>query len=308
VTVQVVEIPDRFLGFADRGEKWAAWLDGLPRMVRDLLAEWDLCVDGPSTHGEGALIVPVRTADQAPAALKVHLPDEESEHEHLVLRTWNGDGAVRLLRADPHRFAMLLERLHPVDLTSLPALDACEIVAGFYRRLHVPAGPRFRTLSSYVRRWADDLLALPVDAPVPRRYVEQAGSLARDLGSDPRCDGVLIHGDLHQLNVLAADREPWLVIDPKGLSGDPHYEVAPLLWNVWEEIIGSGDVRAAIRRRFHTVVEVADLDEDRARDWVIVRMLFNVSWATEDLVGGPVDAEASDAITTSLTIAKAVQD
>jgi streptomycin 6-kinase len=277
-------------------------------MVRDLLAEWELTVDGSSTHGEGALIVPVLTADGTPAALKVHLPDEESEHEHLVLRTWNGDGAVRLLRADPHRFALLLERLHPVDLTTVPVPEGCEVVAGFYRRLHVPAGPQFRTLSSYVRRWADDLLALPVDAPVPRRYVEQAGSLARDFVSDPACDGTLIHGDLHQMNVLGADREPWLVIDPKGLSGDPHYEVAPLLWNVWDEVTGSGDVRAAIRRRFHTVVDVAGLDEDRARDWVIVRELFNVSWAIEDLAGGPVDAESRDWITTSLTIAKAIQD
>ena len=303
-----VAIPERFRGFADRGEKWAAWLDGLPRMVHDLLADWDLRVDGPSMHGEGALIVPVRTADETPAALKVHLPDEESEHEHLVLRTWNGDGAVRLLRADPHRFAMLLERLHPVDLTTVPVLEACEIVAGFYHRLHVPAGPQFRALSSYVRRWAGDLLALPVDAPVPRRYVDQAGSLARDFVADPGCDGTLIHGDLHQMNVLGADREPWLVIDPKGLSGDPHYEVAPLLWNVWDEVTGSGDVRTAIRRRFHTVVDVAGLDEDRARDWVIVRELFNVSWAIQDLAGGPVDAESRDWITTSLTIAKAVQD
>ena len=252
--------------------------------------------------------MPVRTADGTPAVLKVHLPDEESEHEHLVLRAWNGDGAVRLLRADPRRFALLLERLHPADLTTVPVLEACEIIAGFYARLHVAPPPQLRPLSGYIAKWTDAMMAMPVDAPVPRRYVEQAGALARDFVADPACDGVLIHGDLHQLNVLAADREPWLVIDPKGLSGDPHYEVAPVLWNEWDEITSSGDARAAIRRRFHTVVDVAGLDEDRARDWVIVRQLHNVSWAIEDLWGGPMTATARDWITTSLTIAKAVQD
>ena len=280
----------------------------MPRLVADLLAEWELSVDGAPTHGEGGLVVPVRTADGTAAALKVHLPDEESELEHLVLRVWNGDGAVRLLRADPRRFALLLERLHPVDLTSVPVLEGCEVIAGFYARLHVPAPPQLRPLSAYIAKWTDDMLALPSDAPVPRRYVEQAGALARDFVADPACDGVLIHGDLHQLNVLAGDREPWLVIDPKGLSGDPHYEVAPVLWNIWDEITGSGDVRNAIRRRFHTVVDTAGLDEDRARDWVIVRQLHNVSWAIQDLSGGPMDIDTRDWITTSLTIAKAVQD
>ncbi len=90
----------------------------------------------------------------------------------------------------------------------------------------------------------------------------------------------MIHGDLHYENVLAADREPWLVIDPKPTSGDPHYEVAPLLWNRWEEL--AGDVRGGIRRRFLTTVDAAGMDEDRARDWVIVRMIHNAMWELED--------------------------
>ena len=104
-------------------------------------------------------------------------------------------------------------------------------MAGLYRRIHVPALPQLRTLTSYVERWAADLDALPRDAPIPRRMREQCVSLARDLVADPASVGVIIHGDLHYQNVLAGDREPWLVIDPKPMSGDPHYEPAPMLWN-----------------------------------------------------------------------------
>ena len=106
----------------------------------------------------------------------------------------------------------------------------------------MPALPQLRTITSYVERWTADLEALPRDAPIPRRLREQCVSLARDLVADPASVGVIIHGDLHHHNVLAADREPWLVIDPKPMSGDPHYEPAPMLWNRWDEIV-AGNAR-----------------------------------------------------------------
>ena len=161
-------------------------------------------------------------------------------------------------------------------------LDACEVVAGVYPRLHVPAPPQLRPLTSYVARWTAQLAALPRDAPVPHRLVEQAVSLGRDLVADEASTGTMIHADLHYENVLAGDREPWLVIDPKPVSGDPHYEPAPMLWNRWDEAAATGDLRTGLRRRFHTLVDAAGLDEDRARDWVVVRMLHNALWELED--------------------------
>ena len=118
----------------------------------------------------------------------------------------------------------------------------------------------------------------------------------------------MIHGDLHYENVLAADREPWLVIDPKPMSGDPHYEPAPLLWNRWDEL--EGDIRGGVRRRFHAVIDAAGLDEDRARDWVVVRIVLNAHWAIEDAQRADLalDADAQAWITPCIAIAKAVQD
>jgi streptomycin 6-kinase len=275
-------------------------LDGPRALARGLLEEWELVADGEPRTGRCAVVLPVRTASGGPAALKVSVPHWEAEHEHLALQHWHGNGAVRLLRADPRRFALLLERLHPDDLTDLWDVEACEIVAGFYERLHVPAPPQLVTLSSCVRRWTAELGDLPRDAPIPRRMVEQAISLGRDLATDERTDGRIVHTDLHYENVLAADREPWLVIDPKPLSGDPHYEVAPLLWNRWEELAapqGPG-VRRGVRARFHAAIDAAGLDEDRARGWVVFRMVVNA-------MGDPGDA---DWVTTSITVAKSVQD
>ncbi|CAI9407355.1 aminoglycoside phosphotransferase family protein [Nocardioides sp. T2.26MG-1] len=294
-----VQVPETFSAYAARGPEWTAFLDRLPVMARELLDEWRLTADGAPTHGECALVLPVRTAGGRPAVLKVSWPHWEAELEHVALQRWHGAGAVELLRADPHRYALLLERLHPEDLGDLWDVDACEVVGALYGRLHVPAPPQLVTLSSCVARWSDELAALPREAPVPRRLVEQAVSLGRAFATDAATDGRLLHTDLHYANVLAADRGPWLAIDPKPLSGDPHYEVAPMLWNRWDELVAAPrSVRDGIRLRFHTLVDVAGLDEDRARDWVVFRMVVNAMWRP----GDPAWA------TRCVTVAKSVQE
>lgn len=295
----MIELPAAVQAMATRGPQWQKWLDDLPKLIQRQLADWTLTPDGTPMNGHASMVLPV-IAGGVPAVLKIGFPDDESQHEHLALRRWGGDGAVRLLSADPHRRALLLERLHTQDLTPLWDVEACEIVADLYRRIHVPALPQLDTLADVVTRHSAGLDALPRSAPIPRRLVEQAQAWSRDLAQDSGTVGTLIHTDLHYDNVLAADREPWLVIDPKPLNGDPHYEVAPLLWNRWDEL--AGDVRDGVRRRFYAVVDAAGLAEDRARAWVVVRMVHNAMW---ELTGpGTVD---HDWLTTCIAVAKAVQ-
>jgi streptomycin 6-kinase len=291
---------------ASSGPEWAAWAAGLPRTVSEVCEEWSLSADGEPLRGTTSLVLPVRDADGGPAVLKLTGPDPDLVHEHLALRDWEGRGAVRLLRADPRRRALLLERLHAEDLSQRWDQEACEVVAGLYAVLHVPAAPQLRRLSASAARWADALGSLPRDAPLPRRLVEQAASLAHGFAGDPDTDGRLVHGDLHYENVLAAERAPWLAIDPQPRNGDPHYEPAPLLWNRLEELSwpGSTGLRDGIRQRFHTVVDVAGLDEHRARDWVVVRLMVNALWELQVRPERP----SRELLTACVTVAKAVQD
>lgn len=294
-------IPAAVRAMAARGPQWADWVDALPGIVELTMRQWGIRPDGDPTNGHCSMVIPVRTAEGAAAALKLGFPDEESEHEHLALRRWGGRGAVRLLSADPHHRTLLLERLEATDLTGVPEAEACRVVAGLYRSLHVPALPSLRSLGSFVERWTADLATLPRSAPIPRRLVEQAVALGRDLTADRAVPDRVIHTDLHYGNVLTGRREPWLAIDPKPVNGDPHYEIAPMLWNRWGEI--TRDVREGVRRRLWTLVDAAGFDERRARDWVVVRMVHNAMWAVQD---GP-RAEPGW-LTTCIAVAKAVQD
>ena len=183
----------------------------------------------------------------------------------------------QLLRADPHRRALLLERLHPerpdraVGPRGLRGRGRPLRRGSTCRRCRSCARSR-RTSSAGPTSSA----ALPRDAPIPRRLVEQALSLGRDLVADPASDGRIIHGDLHYENVLAAR--------PRAVAGDrPQADVRrPALRagaDAVEPLGRGGRLRATsgtrVRRRFHTLVDAAGLDEDRARDWVVVRMVLN---------------------------------
>lgn len=278
------------------------WLDRLPGLQADLFAEWELVPDGPPQVGHRSLVVPVRTSAAQAAMLKIGFPTESSRLEHLALRRWDGVGAVRLLRADPHRRANLLERLTPDGLTTVDDVDACEIVGALYGQLHRPSPPQLLPLTAYLENKRSALMALPRNAPIPRRLVEQTLGLVRDLIADPDTVGTLIHTDLHYENVLASSGSAWLAIAPKPLNGDPHFEPAPMLWNRFGEL--SGGVRRGVRRRFHTLVDTSGLDEDRARSWVIVRTVLTAV----DGLGAADTKSTHDWITSCVAIAKAVQD
>ena len=218
---------------------WRAWLDGLPRLVDDILDEWELSVDGAAMHG---FCCPGRAGARGRSdALRVassRWPHDEQEHEHLGLQAWHGDGAVLMYRADPARGVMLLERLASARPQRVSMMTRG--VRDHGGLLPAAAHPGASAAAH----------AVVVHRPVDQRPRQAAGQRARSRDGwssrrarsvatswpTPAPIGVMIHGDLHYENVLAADREPWLVIDPKPMSGDGHYEVAPLLWNRLDEV------------------------------------------------------------------------
>ncbi len=306
-------VPAGLLSQRELGEDWARWLDRLPRLAEELVAEWRLTPSAAPLHGHCSLVLPVTDADGTAGALKVTFDgDEESRHEALALQHWGGRGAVRLLRADPRRRALLLTWLSGPDLADTWDVEACEVVGDLYGRLHIPALPQLTSVESYVERWLRDLDGLGRDAPVPRRYVEQALALGPALLADAPAP-VVVHGDLHYANVMADAAGEWVAIDPKPMAGDPHYEPAPMLWNRMEELSGPGavgSVRDGLRRRFHTVVDAGGLDEDRARDWVVVRMVLNAGWTVQDArrADRRLTAEEREWITRCIAVTKAVQE
>ncbi|MCA1782801.1 MAG: aminoglycoside phosphotransferase family protein [Intrasporangiaceae bacterium] len=274
-------VPDAWLGLiarlpADGGPTGAIWSRRARQIVIECLDQWDLTVTGPARTGWTAVAFPV-DRDGAPAVLKVGWPHRESAAEHTALRLWGGRGAVRLLAADPARGALLLERLDPTrTLGSEDAFTACEIAGGLLRRLHVPAPPTIPPLR--------DLLAPHLErlghGAVPRRFAARTRSLAEELLPDPT--HVVLHTDLHYDNVLGAEREPWLAIDPKPAAGHPGFEFQPLLRNRVDELGTGSALRRSVRHRLQIAADAAGVDAEEARLWSLLHTGIQILWAHDD--------------------------
>lgn len=276
---KVIEVPaalaasqEKFNGAAGR-----AFVADLPRRAAGFLRRWELCVDGPSRYGLCALVLPVVRADGTPAALKLQLLDEESAGEPLALRTWDGDGSVRLLEHDELTCTLLLERLDSArTLTRVPdTREAVVVVGGLLARLTSRQAPEgMRRLGDIARAMLERVPGAlqRVPDPADRRLLADCAAAVREVAAEP--GDRLLHWDLHYDNVLAADREPWLAIDPKPLAGDPGFELFPALCNRFDagEVLG----------RFDALTGVLGLDRRRARAWTLGRVLQNVLWDIED--------------------------
>jgi streptomycin 6-kinase len=276
-----------------QGAAGRPWLAALPGLAEEYLDRWQLRLDGGPRSGQGALVLPVLCPDGTPAVLKLQPVDDENVGEALGLRVWAGQGAVLLLDEDPGAGVLLLERLDgDRSLDSLPDdVEALRILAELLARLVAMPAP------AGLRRLSDVAEAMLARVPAglagladhdDRRLVERCAAMVREVL--PAAGDRLLHWDLHYENVLAGVREPWLAIDPKPLAGDPGFDLFPALWNRWPDVVASGDVPRAVRRRFDLMVEVLGLDRQRAVAWSLGRVLQNALWDVESgeaTVDGP---------------------
>lgn len=281
-----VEVPDRLVASYARafGEEGRAWIARLPGLAEEMLERWGLRRDGEPGAGEASLVLPVVRADGSGAVLKLQLPREEADAALVGLRAWDGDGAVRLLDHHPGTATVLLERLGSRSLASVADDDtAMGILAELQARLvAVPAPPGLPGLGDVAAEMLEQAprAEAALADPAERRLLRDWASAVAELVDEP--GDRMLHWDLHYDNVLAADREPWLAIDPEPLAGDPGFDLWPALNSRWDDVVVAGDPARVVRRRFDLLTGTLGLDRRRAAGWTRGRLLQNALWDIED--------------------------
>ena len=269
----MIEVPERLDWWRERAGG-GEWLESLPRLAEECAERWSLRLGDPFYRGNVSLTLPATMPGGRGAVLKLSFPEPESAQEGAALAHWDGEGAVLLLDADPARNALLLERAVPgtplwgIEDDEEATLIAASVAARLWRR-PVPDGHPFRILAEEAGEWAAQLAAdwETLGRPFERRLVEAAATFARELAaSQPRL--VLCHQDFQGSNVLRAQREAWLAIDPKPIVGEPAFDLASLLrdrrWSI------RGDV---IERRLDLLGAELGLERERMRGWGVVHAL-----------------------------------
>jgi streptomycin 6-kinase len=231
--------------------------------VQEAAKRWSLTLGEPYTQGAVAHTTRATTADGEPVVLKVFEPHREAEHEADALEAWDGDGAIRLLDRDETGYVLLLERCEPGEPLSRLGQDAAlDVLIGLLPRLWVPAAEPFHTLADEAAWWYPQL---------PRTKLGDAAREAIDALAHTQGEQVLLHQDLHGDNVLAAQREPWLAIDPKPLVGEREFAVAPIARS-----FEFGHTKRDVLHRFDRLTAELGLDRERARGWTIAQ---TVAWS-----------------------------
>ncbi|MEE1822341.1 aminoglycoside phosphotransferase family protein [Streptomyces sp. BE20] len=261
---------------AGRGEEGRRWVAELPDRVAAQLARRDLTLERILDPGGSlSLVAYVHRDDLSPAVLKIGLRTPETAREPDALAVWAGRGAVLLLEADPAEGVLLLERLHgEIPLRSLAEPKAMLEATSLLHRLWVPL-PEGHPFPLLADRTAGTTEALHRHRGLPGAgeadtLVTEALETAEGLTASAT-EEFLLHGDFHHGNVLAADRAPWLTIDPRPLAGERAYDLARLTLDRADTLIGSPGVPAAVRRRLHQLADALEVDRERLRGWTLVR-------------------------------------
>ena len=267
-------------------DEGAAWLRRLPDRLVEYSRRWDLVVGPPLEPLSYNYVAPATRRDGAEAVLKVGVPRDEVRTEIAALQIYAGRGAVRLLEADADSCAMLLERLRPGRMLSTLGDDdrMTEIAAEVVRRLWQPAAPGhvFPQLADWFDGFADLRRAFGgATGPLDARLVAEAEGLSRDLLAST-AEPVLLHGDFHHYNVLSADREPWLAIDPKGRVGDPAYDTSTLFYNALPEGLDDAELGRFLTRRVEVLAGALGIDRARILGWGVAQAMLSAWWSYDD--------------------------
>lgn len=251
------------------GEEGRRWLHDLPDQIERVAAKHGLrdirAVSALSFNWVGY----AKRTDGEPVVLKICFPRDEARDEMTALRAFGGRGSVDLLAADPEERLMILERLDPgTTLAEIDDAQATDVAAKLAVELHkATPDPELRTLYDWCR-------ALRVGCRLPG--IDNAKMRLKKIESTVQRE-VLLHGDLHQYNILRATRAPWVSIDPKGIVGDPAFEAAMFLHNELEE-----DFVGQLMRRAAVFGEALQCGSGRVLEWTFLQSMLSACWAVEN--------------------------
>jgi streptomycin 6-kinase len=277
---QAFPIPEAVAIRAPRlGAAGEAWLARLPSIIAACAERWSLENVTPFPELWYNYVASATRAGQA-VAIKVCHPGHETLQEVTALRLFDGRRCARLLDFDPEDEALLLERAEPGAMIETLEDDEAEVEAaaavmrGLWRA--APVEHPFPLASDWLKAALEPATLVSTKRNHP--WVEGALARAAELAQE-KAESLLLHG-AHHGNILSAQREPWLAIDPQGVVGDAAWEIAPFLFNNVDRY-RQEESRVA-RRRADQFADLLGLERERVYAWGAVRALQGAFWSLRD--------------------------
>ena len=245
-------------------------------MFDDYLERWSLVPDGQPVITHSSRLLPVLWRAK-PAMLKIALAEEEKCGGE-VLQWWDGEGAARVYAREND--ALLLELATGGRSLSSMAVSgeddgASRIICHVVSALHQPRGALMPILAP-LRNWFAELEPAAV---THGGVFAECSAVARALLNEPQ-EITALHGDIHHANILDFGDRGWLAIDPKGVLGDPAFDIANLFYNPVESEFRTSEARAVSMATI--LAERLRCDIGKVLDYAFAFPALSASWHLED--------------------------
>lgn len=259
------------------GDKGRAWLKALPSIVHALTRYWNLSDLLPVKNLSYNYVM---TGHQGitPIILKIACEQSEFKNEQSALTAYNGNSCIRLLDSNLEYNGLLLEQAIPgTSLVSFfPDRDneALKLTVTIMQQLHAAQSPLGAHVPS-IQDWFKDLFN-PLHTS-SSHHTHKAQEIARHLfATQPK--SVLLHGDLHHGNILLSNHG-WLAIDPKGIYGDPAFEICSFMQNPNPEVLQN---KKLVLHRLALFSEYLSIDQERLQAWLYVTTVLDACWSMKE--------------------------
>ena len=215
-------------------------------------------------------------------------PEHRDDDEFLggmdAMVLYGGRGMVRVLDLARDERIVLMEKVVPGETAWREPIDrALAAVASVMHKLRMapPTGNSFPDVRTYHRAWPRNVRLYGGPGPIDAELFEIGEKLFLEL-CDTSTAPVVLHGDLHYGNVLRSERESWLAIDPKGVIGEPCYEVGDVFRNRVDELYEASDPARAMRRRVEVLADLTGFDRERVRLWALAQAVLSEVWKADN--------------------------
>lgn len=199
----------------------------------------------------------------------------------IFLGALKGDGAALLYEYDDR--AQLMEYLPGPNLYEFSQKGqedkATEIFVGLVKKIRskkiVASQEQLMTMR--------DLFKIFDRVSPPRELADlftKAQKLSKQLVAT-QTEEILLHGDLHHENVMKNSRGEYVCFDPKGIMGDPAYELATTLKNPMAYQETSQNLEMFKKRAISFSKEL-NLPLERIVGFAFIHLCLSVGWAIED--------------------------
>ena len=249
-------------------------------MIEDYLQLWE-CSDPlkiASTATSDLFLVNYQNSKAVIKLLNtVGVLDEGSGRHYLNLK--NSIGSVKLFKSDDK--ALLIEYLPGDNLYQFSKsgneAQADKVFCQIIKKIHLkrPRDFSFEKLDSYLDIYSKIMIPKELEG-----ILTKGQGLFEELLKTQR-EEVLLHGDLHHENIRSRMDGEFVCYDPKGILGDPHYEVATTLKNPWDYPEISRD-KEEFKRRASFFSRELNWSYDRIVQFAFCHCCLSIAWAIDD--------------------------